>query len=92
MKYKGGRKMYKKIEGSPRMTANEASELYPDDYLLMQLDSNDMFDPTGVILYTGDNFDELFSLQIDLPIILGVVIEGANISSRLTLGDLVAHG
>lgn len=85
--------MYNKIKGNPRMTTNEASELYPDNYILMQRDNDrDMFDPTGVILYVGDNFDELFALQVDLPVRLGVVIEGANISSRLTLGDLVAYG
>jgi hypothetical protein len=84
--------MYKKVEGSPKMTRNQASETYPDDYILMQRDNRDTFDPSGVILYIGDNFDELFALQIDLPVILGVVIEGVNISSRLTLGDLVVYG
>ncbi|MCL1884491.1 MAG: hypothetical protein FWF81_12180 [Defluviitaleaceae bacterium] len=84
--------MYKKIENSPRMTESEATELYPDKYILMQMDNCDTFDPSGIVLYVGDDFDELFSLQIGLPVSLGVVIEGLNISSRLTLGDLVVNG
>ena len=84
--------MYRKIEGSPRMTRNEATEHYPDNYILMQRDNRDTFDPSGIVLYVGDDFDELFSLQVDLPVSLGVVIEGINISSRLTLGDLVVNG
>jgi hypothetical protein len=83
--------MYKKIENSTRMTRNETSETYPDSYILFQKDTKEMFDPTGTILYAGDNFDELFALQVKLPGSMNVVIEGANISSRLTLGDLVAY-
>ena len=30
--------MYKKVEGSLHMTRNEASERYPDSYILMQMD------------------------------------------------------
>jgi hypothetical protein len=84
--------MYRLPEGNPRMTRNQASEKYPDSYILMQRDNRDIFDPTGVILYVGDDYDELFSLQVDLPVKLGVVIEGINISSRMTLGDLVVYG
>jgi hypothetical protein len=84
--------MYQKIESSMRMTESEATERYPDKYILMQMDNRDTFDPSGIVLYVGDDFDELFSLQIDLPVRLGVVIEGINISSRLTLGDLVVNG
>jgi len=84
--------MYKKIENSQRMTESEATERYPDKYILMQMDNRDTFDPSGIVLYVGDDFDELFSMQIDLPVRLGVVIEGINISSRLTLGDLVVNG
>ena len=84
--------MYKIIENSPLMTLNQASEQYPDNYILMQRENRDTFDPLGIVLYTGDDFDELFSLQVDLPVSLGVVIEGINISNRLTLGDLVING
>ena len=85
--------MYNKINGSPRMTTNQASEAYPHDYILMKRDNDsDMFDPVGVVLYTGDNFDELFALQVNLPVKFGVVIEGVNINSKLTLGDLVVYG
>jgi hypothetical protein len=81
--------MYKKIEGSPRMTDNEACQKYPDDYILMQMDNRELFDPTGIVLYVGNDDDELFSLQVKLPVPLGVVIEGINISRRLSLGGLV---
>ena len=84
--------MYRKIEGSPHMTRNQAAEEYPNDYILMKRDNRDTFDPSGIILYVGDDFDELFSLQVDLPVRLGVVVEGINISRRLTLGDLVVNG
>ena len=33
--------MYKKIEPPLRMTANEASERYPDNFIVMQMDSID---------------------------------------------------
>jgi hypothetical protein len=81
--------MYRKIENSPRMTESEATERYPDSYILMQLDSSELFDPAGIVLYIGDDGDELFSLQIKLPVPRGVVIEGINISRRLSLGGLV---
>ena len=81
--------MYRKIENSPRMTENEACQAYPDDYILMQLDSSELFDPAGIVLYVGDDGDELFSLQVKLPVPQGVVIEGLNISRRLSLGGLV---
>jgi len=84
--------MHKKIENSSKMTINQASEQYPDNYILMQRDNRDTFDPLGIVLYIGDDFDELFSLQVDLPVSLGVVIEGINISNRLILGDLVVNG
>ena len=84
--------MYRKIENSPKTTMNLVSEQYPDSYILMQRDNRDTFDPLGTVLYIGDDFDELFSLQVDLPVSLGVVIEGINISNRLTLGDLVLNG
>ena len=84
--------MYQTVEGNPRMTRNEAMERYPNSYILIQRDNRDTFDPLCIVLYIGDDFDELFSLQVDLPVSLGVVVEGINISSRLTLGDLVING
>ena len=79
--------MYKKIEGDLRMTCNEASERYPDSYILIQRDNRDMFDPVGNVLYVGDDFNELFSLQVQLPVPLGVVVEGA--THRQCLGGVV---
>ncbi|MCL2047571.1 MAG: hypothetical protein FWG87_02480 [Defluviitaleaceae bacterium] len=70
--------MYKKIEESPRMTMHEASELYPDSYILMQMDDRSLFNPKGTVLFVGDNDDELFSIQVNSKIPLGLVVEGLN--------------
>ena len=80
--------MYKRIEGSLKLTENEACLKYPDSYILMQMDNRELFDPTGVVLYVGDDGDELFSLQVNLPVPRGVVIEGIDISRRLSLGGI----
>jgi hypothetical protein len=69
------------------MTCNEVAERYPKDYILMQRDNRDLFDPAGVVLYVGDNFTELFGLQVDLDIPLGIVVEGSY--HRCSLGGLV---
>jgi len=81
--------MYKKIENSTRMTDNEACQAYPDNYILIQRDNSNTLEQAGVVLYVGDDDDELFSLQVRLPVLFGVVIEGRNISRRLSLGGLV---
>ena len=75
--------MYTKVEDDMRMSCNEASERYPDSYILIQRDNRDMFDPVGAVLYVGDDFNELFSLQVNLPVPLGVVVEGTNRSCSL---------
>ena len=71
--------MYNKIEPNLRMTANEASEQYPDSYILMRMDSMIPSDDMGTILYIGDYGDELFSLvmKLDDPSLCGVT-EGLN--------------
>ena len=79
--------MYQKIEGNPRMTRNEAAERYPDMFILMKRENRNTFDPVGLVLFIGDDFDELFSLQVDLPVPLGVVIEGVNL--QRSLGGIV---
>jgi len=82
--------MYRKIENAPYMTRNEASVRYPDCYILMQRDNRDMFNGTGNVLYVGDDGDELFILQITLPVHNGVVIEGEMI--QCNLGGIVVGG
>jgi len=79
--------MYQRIEENRRMTENEACLQYPDHYILMQRDESDVFDPVGIVLFIGDNGDELFSLQVSLPVSHGVVIEGLN--HRRSLGGIV---
>ena len=56
--------MYRKIEPALRMTVNEASEKYPNEYVLMQMDNKNLSDDMGTALYVGDDGDELFSLVI----------------------------
>ena len=70
------------------MTANEASELYPDSHILMQNEKPYMLSPIGIVLYIGDNHDELFALQVDLPVPHGVVFEGLNLQRKYSLGGL----
>ena len=61
------------------MTANEASMKYPDEFILMKMDSMNPSDDMGTILYIGDDGDELFSLttKFNDPSLCGVV-EGLN--------------
>ena len=71
--------MYKKTESELRMTANEASERYPDSFILMRMDSTNPSDDMGTVLFIGDDGDELFSLvmKLDDPSNCGVT-EGLN--------------
>ena len=70
--------MYQRVDNNHRMTMHEASERYPDDYILMQMDDRGLYNPTGIVLYVGDNGDELFSVQVRLNVPLGLVVEGLN--------------
>ena len=78
--------MYRRVEENAHMTINEAAEQYPDEYVLMQRDNRELFDSAGIVLYIGDDGDELFSLQVREHIPLGIVIEGMN--HRCSLGGL----
>ena len=70
--------MYRRVDDNQRMTTHEASERYPDNYILMQMDDRELFNPTGIVLYVGDNGDELFSVQVRSSVPLGLVVEGLN--------------
>ena len=80
--------MYRKIEPALRMTANEASAKYPDEFILMRMDSMNPSNDMGTVLYIGDDSDELFSLimKLDDPSLCGVT-EGMN--HRRSLGGVV---
>ena len=47
--------MYQTTEDSQRMTDNEASERYPDKYILIRWDNTDS--ETGTVLCVGDNIE-----------------------------------
>jgi len=84
--------MYEAVKGSPRMTQNQATEHYPDHYILMQQDNQyELYDPMGTVLYIGDDGDELFSLQVKLPVPRGCVNEGINIQKRCIGGVVVGN-
>ena len=70
--------MYRKIEPSLRMTRNEASEHYPDNFIVMQMDSMDLSDDVGTVLYVGDNRRELYPLIISLNQPFCGVVAGLN--------------
>ena len=70
--------MYRKIEGDLRMTLNEASERFPDSFILIRRDNRDLFNPMGTVLYIGDDYHELFSMQVDMDDSLGIVVDGLN--------------
>lgn len=80
--------MYKKIESALHMTANEASRRYAGGHIVMRMDSKNLSNDMGSVLYVGDDGDELFSLvmKFDDPSIYRVV-EGLN--HRRSLGGVV---
>ena len=83
--------MYRKIEPALRMTSNEASTRYPDEFIIMQMDSMDLSDDIGAVLYAGDSRVELYGVikNLNLPYIS--VVEGLN-HQRNCLGGIVANG
>ena len=80
--------MYRKVESTQLLSESEAIEKYPDNYILFQSDGRKLLDPIGHVIYVGDDDDELFSLQVRLPVRGGVVIEGDNIRGRISLGGI----
>ena len=82
--------MYRKIEPPLRMTANEASVRFPNDFIVMQMDSMSLSDNVGTVLYVGDNERELFALIVRLNQPFCGVHEGIN--HRRSLGGVVIGG
>ena len=76
--------MYQIVEPSLRMTRNEASERYPDKYILFRRDSMNPSNDMGTVLYIGDDGDELFSLarKFEDPTNCGIV-DGLNLLCNL---------
>lgn len=80
--------MYKQINNL-RMTDNEASERYPDSFIIMRMDGTSS--QTGDVLYVGDDQSEMIYLlmKIEDSSFCGV-IEGLN--HRRSLGGVVVGG
>jgi hypothetical protein len=83
--------MYKKIEPPLRMTANEASARFPDEFIIMQMDSMKLSDDVGTVLYVGDNDQEISALVVRLGLPFSGVVEGLNYY-RNSLGGVVVNG
>ena len=79
--------MYQRVESNTRMTDAEASERFPDSYIIMSMDS--ITSSTGTVLYIGDNEDEIISLVMTLDEPFCGVIEG--LSHRCNLNRIVIN-
>ena len=82
--------MYRKIEPPIRMTRNEASERYPDSFIVMQMDSMKLSDDVGTVLYVGDNRRELYAVITSLNQPFCGIVEGLN--HMRSLGGVVVGG
>ena len=80
--------MYQKVENNQCMTDIEASERYPDSFIIMRMDS--MESQMGTVLYVGDNQNEIISLVMELREPFCGVIEGLN--HQRSLGGVVVGG
>jgi hypothetical protein len=88
---RGRFQMYKEVEGNQRMSSNEAAERYPDSYIIMRMDSMDISNQMGTVLYVGDKQREIFSVLVNLKDSnLCGVSEGMNL--RRSLGGVVVGG
>ena len=82
--------MYQRVEENLHMTANEVCERYPDSFVLMLRDSREISNIAGTVLYTGDDYGELFSLMVSSGEPLYIVIEGEN--HIRSMGGIVVGG
>ena len=80
--------MYQRVVNNQRMTDIEASEYYPDSYIIVRRDS--MHSEAGTILFVGDNMGELISLSMTLNEPFCGIVEGLNY--RRSLGGVVVGG
>ena len=83
--------MYHEIEEKPHMTDIEASERYPDSFIIMRMDSMDISNQMGRVLYIGNNQSELISLIMEFEDLSNCgVVEGLNL--QRSLGGVVVGG
>ena len=81
--------MYWPAEETVRNRPNEISDLFPDNYCLVRMDNRREMHPVCEVLYIGDNFSELFGVQVDMEDSHLVVIPGRNINIRNSWGGIV---
>lgn len=82
--------MYRKIEPAIRMTANEASSRYPDEFVIMYMGRPSLTDDVGDVLYVGDNREELYPLLTSLNLNYSGIVTGLN-HYRNCLGGVVVE-
>ena len=82
--------MHKKIEPALHMTRNEASERYPDSFIIMQMNSMDLSDDVGAVLYVGEDQNEMFALVAKLGLPFSGIVQGIN--HLCNLGGVVVSG
>ena len=83
--------MYRKVEPTLRMTENEASAHYPNEFIIMQMDSMDLSDDVGTVLYVGNNEREICTLLVSLNLPFSGVVEGLNYYRNSLGGVVVGH-
>ena len=81
--------MYRQAEETIRNRRNVIYEMFPDNYCLVRKDNRRDMDPVCEVLYIGDDFSELFGLQVDMEDSHLVVVEGRNIMLRNSWGGFV---
>ena len=81
--------MYKEI--NQRMTSVDASEKFPDSYIIMRMDGFES--DIGTVLFTGKNKNELRAILrgLENQMFCGI-IEGVNFGRNCIGGVVVAHG
>ena len=58
--------MFRKLDPPLELTIDISCAKYPDEYILMRMNSKKFSETTGTVLYVGDDGDELFTLAMTL--------------------------
>ena len=81
--------MYRQAEETIRGRPNAISEMFPENFCLVRMDNRREMQPVCEVLYIGDDFSELFGLQVEMEDSHLVVVEGRNIRVRNSWGGIV---
>ena len=81
--------MYRQAQEAIRLRPNAISEMFPDNYCLVRMENRREMHPVCEVLFIGDDFSELFALQVDMEDSHLVVLTGRHIELRNSWGGLV---